>query len=584
MKQEAPSYVRQESSPWHALDLKSVTEEFKTDPLRGLIDDEARSRLEQYGPNTLQKVKLTPWYTVFARQFADVLIIILLVAAVVAFSIGEVADSVTILVIVILNSILGFVQEWKAEKAMEALQRMLSPRCRVVREGREQEIEAAEVVPGDMVMLEIGCRVPADLRLTEVLNLSIDESSLTGESESVTKDIEPVTPEAPLAERRSMAWMGTVVTNGRGLGVVIATGMSTEFGRIAHLTQTVVEEKTPLQRKLNVLGKQLGVFSIVISAGVAVSGYFLGKPFLEMFLTGLSLAVAVVPEGLPAVVTITLALGVRAMVRRKALMRRLQASEALGAATIICSDKTGTLTQNEMTLQRVWLFSGEVDVTGIGYDPAGHFMVNNTKIDYRERGDLLALLETGLRCNHARLNKDEDGWHSLGEPTEAALVVAAYKAWLHPEESTRTISEFSFNSRRKRMTVVEHRAEGMIAFVKGAPEVIMAHCTKILDGDNDREMTDGDREAATAAYEAMAGEGLRTLAIARRTLPEGISLNEGDVERELTLLGIVGIIDPPRPEVPQAIKSPCHSKPYRAARREGLYGYGYRCYGRRPLA
>jgi len=555
MKQEAPSYVRQESSPWHALDLKSVTEEFKTDPLRGLIDDEARSRLEQYGPNTLQKVKLTPWYTVFARQFADVLIIILLVAAVVAFSIGEVADSVTILVIVILNSILGFVQEWKAEKAMEALQRMLSPRCRVVREGREQEIEAAEVVPGDMVMLEIGCRVPADLRLTEVLNLSIDESSLTGESESVTKDIEPVTPEAPLAERRSMAWMGTVVTNGRGLGVVIATGMSTEFGRIAHLTQTVVEEKTPLQRKLNVLGKQLGVFSIVISAGVAVSGYFLGKPFLEMFLTGLSLAVAVVPEGLPAVVTITLALGVRAMVRRKALMRRLQASEALGAATIICSDKTGTLTQNEMTLQRVWLFSGEVDVTGIGYDPAGHFMVNNTKIDYRERGDLLALLETGLRCNHARLNKDEDGWHSLGEPTEAALVVAAYKAWLHPEESTRTISEFSFNSRRKRMTVVEHRAEGMIAFVKGAPEVIMAHCTKILDGDNDREMTDGDREAATAAYEAMAGEGLRTLAIARRTLPEGISLNEGDVERELTLLGIVGIIDPPRPEVPQAIKT-----------------------------
>ncbi|VAV83644.1 Cation-transporting ATPase, E1-E2 family [hydrothermal vent metagenome] len=555
MKQKAPSYLRQEPSPWHALDLKGVTEELKTDPARGLSEDEARGRLGQYGPNALQRVKLTPWYGVLARQFTDVLIIILLVAAAISFSIGEVADALTILVIVVLNSILGFVQEWKAEKAMEALQRMLSPRCRVLRGGREQDIDAEELVPGDIVVLEIGCRVPADLRLTKVLNLTVDESSLTGESESVTKDIEPAASEAPLAERSSMAWMGTVVTNGRGAGVVVATGMSSEFGRIANLTQTVDEEKTPLQRKLNVLGKQLGVFSIAISVGVAVSGYLLGKPFLEMFLTGVSLAVAVVPEGLPAVVTITLALGVRAMVRRRALMRRLQASETLGAATIICSDKTGTLTQNQMTLQKIWLPSGEVDVTGIGYDPAGHFMVNNAKIDYREREDLLALLEAGLRCNHARLSKDEDGWHSLGEPTEAALVVAAYKAWLLPEEPVNTVSEFSFNSSRKRMTVIELRAQEKVAFVKGAPEVIVARCTRILDGADNRKMTDGDRKAVSAAYEAMAGKGLRTLAIARRTLPKDISLDEGEVERELTLLGVVGIIDPPRPEVPEAIKT-----------------------------
>ena len=542
-------------SDWHALDPGSVTEELGVDPLLGLRDEEARRRLERHGPNALRRVERTPWYGVLARQFTDVLIIILLAAAAIALAIGEVADSATILVIVVLNGILGFVQEWKAERAMEALQRMLSPRCRVVRDGREREIDAEGVVPGDIVVLEIGHRVPADLRLVEALNLKADESSLTGESESVGKDVRPVRPETPLAERRSMAWMGTVVTNGRGRGVVVATGMATEFGRIAHLAQTVGEETTPLQRKLAVLGRQLGVFAVGVSAVVAASGLLLGKPLLEMFLTGVSLAVAVVPEGLPAVVTITLALGVRAMVRRRALLRRLQAAETLGAATVICSDKTGTLTQNEMTVQRVWLPAGEVEVTGVGYDPAGHFEAEGSRTDYRRRRDLLALLETGLRCNHARLYRDDEGWHAVGEPTEAALVVAAYKAWLHPDEPSSTVSEFSFNSRRKRMTVIEHRADGMVAHVKGAPEVVIERSTRVLDGTAERALTDADREAANAAYEAMAGEGLRTLAIARRRLPEGTSLDEDDVERDLVLIGIVGIIDPPRPEVPEAVRT-----------------------------
>jgi len=554
MKQKVYSDARPKQEAWHALDVKSLTEKLGSDPIKGLDDVEARRRLESYGPNALKVADITPWYMVLARQFTSVLIIILLVAAALSLAIGEVADSVTIMVIVVLNGILGFVQEWKAERAMEALQKMLSPRCRVVRGGRECEIEASQLVPGDVAVLEIGYRVPADLRLVEVLNLKTDESSLTGESESVGKNMEPVVSNCPLAERKSMAWMGTVVTNGRGHGVVVATGMATEFGRIAHLTESVGEERTPLQRKLAVLGTQLGLFSIAISVLVALSGFLLGKPLVEMFLTGISLAVAVVPEGLPAVVTITLALGVRAMVRKKALMRRLQGAETLGAATIICSDKTGTLTQNEMTVQRVWLRAGELTVTGLGYDPTGSFEAHGAEVDHGKRGDLLALLETGLICSHASLNKDEAGWHALGEPTETALVVAAFKARLYSNDSARRVSEFSFNSRRKRMTVIERSDEGLTAFVKGAPEVILERCTRLLDGAEKRDMRAKDREAITVAYETMAEEGLRTLALARREIPEGLSLDEESIENGLTLLGIVGIIDPPRAEVSEAIK------------------------------
>ncbi len=543
----------QSGTDWHALPAKAVVERLHTDPQQGLSTAEARRRLAESGPNQLQAVRQTPWYTVLARQFVDVLIGILLVAAVIAFAIGEVGDAVTILAIVVLNGILGFVQEWKAEQALAALQRMLAPRCTVVRDGREQEIDARDLVPGDIVLLEIGDRVPADLRLLEAINLKVDESALTGESLPAVKDVNPVAADAPLALRHDIAWMGTAVTNGRARGVVVATGMATEFGRIAHLTQTVGEETTPLQRKLAVLGRQLGIYSVAIAVLVAAAGWLLGKPLLEMFLTGVSLAVAVVPEGLPAVVTIALALGVRAMVRRRALLRRLQAAETLGAATVICTDKTGTLTQNEMTARKIWLPAGEVQVTGVGYDPAGHFEVDGKKLDYHRRPDLLALLETGLLCNHARLEKDAQGWHQLGEPTEAALVVAAYKAWLSPPVEPAIVSEFSFNSARKRMTIIEKTDEGLLAHVKGAPEVILPRCTRILDGDTERPLLEEERAAALQAATRMAEDGLRTLALARRRLPEGVPLDADAVEQELTLLGVVGIIDPPRPEVPAAI-------------------------------
>jgi Ca2+-transporting ATPase len=555
--------IQQETSPtqkttapvWHSLDAEAAITRLHSDSRRGLSGREAALRLQQYGPNILETGRKVSWYAVLARQFVDVLIFILLAAASISVAVGEIGDAVTIMVIVVLNGVLGFVQEWKAERAIEALQRMLAHHCKVVRDGQGQTIDAKDLVPGDIVLLEIGDRIPGDLRLVQALDLKVDESSLTGESESVNKGIAPVDIDTPLAERTSVGWMGTAVTNGRARGVVTATGMATEFGRIARLTQTVEREVTPLQRKLAVLGKQLGIFSVAISIVVAVSGWLLGKPLLEMFMTGISLAVAVVPEGLPAVVTITLALGVRAMVGRRALLRRLQAAETLGSSTVICTDKTGTLTQNEMTVTHIWLPKGEMAVTGVGYDPKGHFEENGHKVDYRQRPDLLALLETGLRCNHAHIAKDDRGWHQIGEPTEAALVVAAHKAELYPGEPSHTVSEFSFNSLRKRMTVIEHLRDDLVAHVKGAPEVILERCSRVRDGMQEREMTEADRQAAGAAYQALAERGLRTLALARRGLPEGgVPLDEEHIERDLMLLGIVGIIDPPHPEVPDAVR------------------------------
>lgn len=543
-----------EKKEYHSLEADRVVEHLATDAGKGISQAEADIRIRQYGPNRLQVVKRDHWYQIFLRQFTDVLIAILLVAAAIAFSIGETGDAITILIIVILNGILGFVQEFKAEKAIAALKHMLSPKCTVLRDGKQSEIDSTLLVPGDIVLLQIGDRVPADIRLVEAVNLKADESALTGESLSVHKDTEVVAADAPLASRRSMAWMGTTITNGLARGVVVNTGMQTEFGYIAELTQSVGEAMTPLQHKLAVLGKQLGMISVFIAVLVSVAGVFSGKPVVEMFMTGISLAVAVVPEGLPAVVTITLALGVRSMVRRRALLRRLQAAETLGSATVICTDKTGTLTKNEMTVRKIWLPSGVIDVTGSGYDPKGHFEIDGSKIDYHQHHDLLQLLKTGIRCNHARVSQVDGQWHEYGEPTEAALIVAAYKAWLSVDGENNTLTEFSFNSTRKRMTVIEQHGNAKTAYVKGAPEIILARCTHIQDDDVIRELTEGDHELIAAAYNAMAADGLRILALAIRELPEKIKLDENDVENKLTFQGCVGIIDPPRPEVPEAIK------------------------------
>jgi Ca2+-transporting ATPase len=541
-------------SSWHAQDTNAVISLLKTNLQNGLDSGEAGNRLGEYGPNLIHSVSKQTWHTVFARQFKDILILILVIAAVIALVIGEVSDAITITIIVALNGVLGFVQEWKAEKAIEALQKMMEPVCNVVRDRTSSTIETKDLVPGDVVLLETGDRVPADLRIADGLNFKIDESILTGESVSVNKSSEPVSENTPLSQRSSIAWMGTTVTNGRARCVVIATGMLTEFGRIARLTETIKREKTPLQIKLGILGKQLGVLAIIISTLVAVSGFFLGKESLNMFFTGVALAVAVVPEGLPAVVTITLALGIRSMVRRRALLRRLQAGETLGSATVICTDKTGTLTQNQMTVQKIWLPSGEIEVTGIGYTPEGTFQKDGATIDPNKHYDLMALLEVGLKCNHSSIAQDGIQWYAIGEPTESALVVVANKAGLHLEKERRFISEFSFNSTRKRMTVVERLPKSLVAHIKGAPEVIIKRSSKILDKDNERPLSSSDLTNIDKAYKRFAEMGLRTLALARRQLPQEFELEEENVERGLTLIGIVGIIDPPRKEVPNAIK------------------------------
>jgi P-type Ca2+ transporter type 2C len=552
-RQSVTTEPEADAPPWHAMEAAEAASRLETDVAAGLGRDEAARRLERYGPNELVAADVTRWYTVLLRQFIDVLIFILLAAAVISVAIGEAADAIAILIIVVLNGILGFVQEWRAEKAIEALQSMLAPTCSVVREGTEQEVPAADLVPGDLVSLAIGDRVPADLRLVHSTNLEADESSLTGESVPVDKAVAAVAVESPLAERPPMAWMGTTITNGRARGIVTATGMGTEFGRIAELTAGVEREHTPLQRRLDQLGKRLGVFAVGVSALVAVAGIVAGKDVGDMFLTGVSLAVAVVPEGLPAVVTITLALGIRTMVHKKALLRRLQAAETLGSATVICTDKTGTLTENQMTVQAVHLPAGPLTVTGVGYAPHGEFRDGDAVVDPADRPDLVAALEAGLRCSHATIERTEDDWRAIGEPTEAALVTAAHKAGLTRPSGEVDVTEFSFNSTRKRMTMVHHLPDGDVAYVKGAPEVILRRCTRIADP-TERAITDADVERVTGAYKDMARDGLRTLAIARRRLDGPVPMREDDVEQDLTLLAVVGILDPPRPEVTNAVR------------------------------
>jgi Ca2+-transporting ATPase len=538
---------------WHTRTTQETIRYFKSDPQQGLSEQEALEKLQQYSTNTLKTISKTSWYIIFLRQFTNFLILILFVAAGISLAVGEVTDAITIMVIIVLNSVLGFVQEYKAENAIEALKQMLHPTCKVLRDNKEAIIDAKMLVPGDIVLLEIGDRIPADMRLIEGTNLKVDESALTGESIPVSKNHQSIKQDTPLTKQSNMLWMGTVIANGRAKGIVVKTGMHTEFGKIALMTQRVKEEITPLQKKLAVLGKKLGLFSVGISIIVALVGWLMGKDLMEMFLTGVSLAVAVVPEGLPAVVTITLTLGIKAMAKQKALLRRLQAAETLGAATTICTDKTGTLTQNQMTVTKIWLPSGMIDVTGSGYDPAGHFEKEGKRLDYHHHKELLMLLQSALICNHARIQKSENDWEAIGAPTEAALVVAAYKAKLSPNDNHTTVSEFSFNSIRKRMSVIVQGKEGMKAHVKGAPEVILARCTQIFENGMILPLKERDKKRIAKIYKTMASSGLRTLAIAFHDLPRETKLSEESVENQLVLLGIVGIIDPPHKEVPEAI-------------------------------
>ncbi|MGZ9097511.1 MAG: cation-translocating P-type ATPase [Micavibrio sp.] len=527
---------------WYALSIEETEKVLEEGP-------------KNYGPNRLEGEDSIRWPMLLARQFGNLLVLILAVAAILSFFVGDEIDALAIVIIIILNALLGFVQEWKAETALKNLKNILSPRCRVLRNGHEEEIESEKLIPGDRVLLRAGNAVPADLRLVQVTNLKADESALTGESIAANKHTDALPENASLTDRHNMVWMGTHIVNGHGEGLVVATGMDTEFGRIAGLTGAIAETQTRLQKHLNILARQLGVLALVLSFAVVMIGVLGGRDLAQVLMTGISLAVAAVPEGLPAVVTITLALGMSAMARKKALLRHMQAAETLGAVSVICTDKTGTLTKNEMTVQKIWIAGGEIDVGGAGYVPEGSFSKGGHDFEPQLYSDLMALLDTGRKCNHARIEEDDKGWKIIGSPTEAALIVVAEKAGLKQNHGTCIVTEHSFNSDRKRMSVIEEAADGMIVHVKGAPEVLLPLSRYFMVEGEKVELTDSMREDIRRAYEGMAKGGVRTLALARRSISSPLrDIEEEEAESDLVFLGVVGVSDPPRPEVREALR------------------------------
>ncbi len=550
---EAPPAGGRPLPDWYTLSAEEVRRELGTG-LLGLSTGEADERLQRYGKNVLREEARETRLQVFLRQFKSVLIVILVIAAAISFLVGEPLDAAAILIIVVLNAILGFSQEWQAGEAIEALKKMLVQRAVVVRGGERQEIDASGLVPGDLVALEMGERVPADLFIVEATSLEVDEAPLTGESSPVEKTPGSLPAGTTLAERSNMAFAGTTVVNGRGRGFAVATGMKTEFGLIAGLSQQVEDEATPLARQMDRLGRDLGLIALGIAVLAVAVGLLQQRELLEMFLVGVSLAVAVIPEGLPAVVTLTLAIGIKNMMRRNCLIRHLPASETLGAVSVICTDKTGTLTRNEMAVVRVRTPDAEVAVTGTGYAPMGEFLVGENPLDPLADPGLRQFLRTVLLCNHATLKLEEGGWRILGTPTEGALVVAAEKAGLSRDDAPEPAKEFSFNSTRKRMTIVYPGEGGFVAHVKGAPEVLLARSSRMLRGDSVVPLTDDLRDALLAEIAGYASGGLRVLGAACRPLPEGLEWTEETVEEDLIFLGFAGIVDPPRPEAAEAIR------------------------------
>jgi len=566
---------------WHQHSVEETVELLTTHLHQGLTAAEAQARLAQYGSNELKERPRPTFWALLLNQFKQFLVLILIASAIVSFFLGEYVEAGAIMAIVVLNAVLGVVQESKAEEALAALQKMAAPDARVVRDGHVVTLPARELVPGDVVMLEMGNYVPADVRLVEAINLRIEEAALTGESVPVKKKAEGVlSPQAPLGDRHNMAYMGTLVSYGRGRALVAATGMRTQFGLIAEMIQSYEEEQTPLQVKLDQLGKWLGVGCLVICAIVFGVGIWEGRALLEMFLTAVSLAIAAVPEGLPAVVTICLAIGMQEMIRRHALIRKLPAVETLGSATVICSDKTGTITQNEMTAVQAYADSNLLYITGEGYRPQGELQEEEGhRAELRWYPSMRPLLQGGLLCSDAQLeqiesdNGGEPTWHIVGDPTEGALVVAAAKADLwreRVEQELPRMAEIPFDSERKRMTTI-HRVllDGTgskdiaapdlqtpyVAYVKGAPDVVVDLCTHITQDGRVWPLDHTQRERILEMNEALSSNARRVLGIAYRPLEELPSNpTSEEVERELIFVGLIGMIDPARPEAKKAIQ------------------------------
>ena len=545
---------------WYNSNVEDVSKELQVDLSKGLSTKEADERIAKHGYNELKEKEKETIFQKVLNQLKDFLTIILIVASVVSFAVGEGADAIVIIAIVVVNAFLGVLQEGKAEKALEALQKMSAPNAKALRNGKVEIVPSRNLVPGDIVVFEAGDVIPADLRIFESANLKIEEASLTGESVPSEKEAAAtLVEEVGIGDRVNMAYMSTMVTYGRGKGIVVETGGSTEMGKIADKIQEIDNEDTPLQKKLDQLGKWLGIICIVVCMLVFVVGLLRGGDILEMFMTAVSLSVAAIPEGLAAVVTIVLALGMKKMVSRNAIVRRLLAVETLGCVDVICSDKTGTLTQNEMTVKKIYTYGNYFDVAGQGYDPEGEFNSQGSCIEVENFKDLQLLLTAGVLCNDASVVKKEDGqWGILGDPTEGAFTVAGHKAGYTKDAMNSKyprIEELPFDSERKMMsTFHENFTKGVVSFTKGAPDIVLDRCTKVLINGQAVELTQAMREDITKANSLFANQALRVLACAYRehdALPMAIS-SEG-IERDMVFAGLMGMIDPARPEAKDAI-------------------------------
>ncbi len=549
---------------WHSIEAAQVLKELNTDLHQGLTEDDVKRRLEKYGYNELKKEEGVSPFTLFINQFKNILIIILLIATALSAVVGETFDAALILVIVVFCAVLGFVQEYRAERALEALKKMLSPTITALRGGKEEEVPSKDLVPGDILLLEAGDKIPTDARLVENHSLRCDEAPLTGESAPVGKDIKVLPENVRVNDKKNMVFTGTTVTYGRGKAVVTSTGMSTEFGKIAEEVTSVATEKTPLEKRTDEIGKWLGIISFAICflvAAVSVAREILGGGKIDlafivtMVMFAVSLAVAAVPEALAAIVTGALAIGMHQMAKRNALVRKMPAVETLGCTTVICSDKTGTLTKGEMTVRKIFAGGRAIEVTGAGYEPKGEF--KGSEVDIKNNRPLRLLLQGGLLCSDAILEEKEGKWIIKGDPTEGALVVAAVKAGFHETEmrlENPRIEELPFSSERKRMTTIHQMEDGKkTSFMKGAPEVVLDKCSHILSDGEVRELGEKAKSEILKANEEMAQAALRVLGFAYRECSDAIQCTEEDLEHHMVFVGLTGMMDPPRGEAIEAI-------------------------------
>jgi len=546
--------------PYHTMEATAVLLALASSP-QGLTQEEAEARLAQYGPNELAPGKKISPVVILLRQFFNLLMVILLIATGVSFLLGEHLDAAVILAIIVACVILGFFQEYRAEQAAAALQELAAPHATVLRDGEEMVIAAREVVPGDVLLIHTGDRIAADARLVQAVNLMVDEAILTGESTPVVKTIDPApAADTPIADQHGMVFGGTVATYGRGQAVVTATGMASEFGRIAQLLGEVRPEKTPLERRLTLIGRVLSIICLAVAAGAVGLGLSKGYGWLPMLIWGISLAVAAVPESLPAVVTGALAIGTTRMAKRRAIVKRLPAVETMGCTTVICTDKTGTLTKNEMTVRALFLDGQRIHVTGSGYEPQGAFHSQDHQELTLTNPALHQAARIALLCNDASLRLEDGKWHLRGDPTEGALLTMGLKAGLDYQRLLQDwprVAEIPFDSERKRMSTLHQDRSGYLMCLKGAPESLLPYCSSTLTLQGEQPLTEDQRQAILAENSRLAGVSLRVLGLAYRRSPDLPALVPASEEADLVWVGLVGMIDPPRPEAKEAVAL-CH--------------------------